>query len=347
MEEKMQDTADVSQMHFAEPMRGHPRWFIVVAPLFKNRWFIVGLVQGGMLERASPSSQCIDGTYRASDNSRFSDHGLQLQRWLRADRIIAASLFIMSMLALVACAHAPKDPEARAAYERTNDPAEPTNRKIFAGNQFVDHHAVQPVARGYENYVPSRVQKSIHNFADNLSQPGVAVNDILQGNVSRAWNTAQRFGLNTTIGGLGLFDVATDWDRPGHSADFGQTLGVWGVGSGPAVQLPLLGPSNVRDSVGKIVDFATKPTNYVPGGAVATVSMASTGLGAVDSRAQLLPTTDMLEKSSLDYYAATRSVAAQHRAALVSDGKQGLVVDPRNPTTPPVMFPEVSGAAEN
>jgi phospholipid-binding lipoprotein MlaA len=253
----------------------------------------------------------------------------------------------MSMLAMVACAHAPKDPEARTTYKRINDPGEPTNRKIFAGNQFVDHHAVQPVARGYEDHVPGRVRKSIHNFVDNLAQPNVAVNDFLQGNIHRAWNTTQRFGLNTTIGGLGLFDVATDWDRPGHSADFGQTLGVWGVGPGPAVQLPLLGPSNVRDSVGKIVDFATKPINYIPGGAVATVSMASSGLGVVDSRAQLLPTTDMLEQSSVDYYSATRSAAAQHRAALVSDGKEGLVVDHRSPAVSPIALPELSGAVEN
>src|SRR5258706_9595698 len=140
----------------------------------------------------------------------------------------------MSILALVACAPASRDPETQAAYERIHDPAEPANRRVFAANQFVDHHALQPVARGYEDYVPARVRRRIHNFVDNLAQPSVAVNDILQGNVTRAWNTTERFGLNTTIGGLGIFDVATDWDRPGHGADFGQTLGVWGIGPGPA-----------------------------------------------------------------------------------------------------------------
>jgi phospholipid-binding lipoprotein MlaA len=249
----------------------------------------------------------------------------------------------MSVLALVACAHAPANPEGRAEYRRINDPAEPTNRTIFAGNQFLDHHALQPVARGYQNHVPDSVRRSIHNFVDNLAQPSVAVNDILQGNIHRAWNTTQRFGLNTTIGGLGLFDVATDWDRPEHSADFGQTLGVWGIGPGPAVQLPLLGPSNVRDSFGKIVDFATKPTNYIPGGAVATASMASSGLGAVDSRAQLLPTTDILEHSSVDYYAALRSATAQRRTVLVAEGKEGLVVDHRSPPISPSLPPPSPG----
>jgi phospholipid-binding lipoprotein MlaA len=109
----------------------------------------------------------------------------------------------VSALALAACAHAPADPQARTEYERNNDPAEPTNRAIFAGNKFVDDHALQPIARGYEDYVPGRARKSIHNFVSNLSQPGIAVNDVLQGNFSRSWNTLQRFVINTTVGGGG------------------------------------------------------------------------------------------------------------------------------------------------
>jgi phospholipid-binding lipoprotein MlaA len=228
-------------------------------------------------------------------------------------------------LALAACAHPPAEATARAEYERNNDPAEPTNRVIFAGNKFVDDHALQPVARGYENHVPDRARKSIHNFVSNLGQPAIAVNDALQGNFGRSWNTIQRFAINTTVGGVGLFDVATDWNRPGHLADFGQTLGVWGVGPGPSVQLPLLGPSNVRDSVGKAVDLVTNPTNFVPGGAAATISSASGGAGFIDQRAGLLSTTDSLEHNSLDYYAALRSAAAQRRAALVAEGKAGAV----------------------
>jgi phospholipid-binding lipoprotein MlaA len=141
-----------------------------------------------------------------------------------AARTLASGIALAS--ALAACAHPPADATARAEYERNNDPAEPTNRVIFAGNKFVDDHALQPVARGYEEHVPGRVRKSLHNFVSNLSQPAIAVNDVLQGNFSRSWNTLQRFVINTTVGGAGLFDVATDWDRPGHLADFGQTLGV-------------------------------------------------------------------------------------------------------------------------
>ncbi len=242
-----------------------------------------------------------------------------------AGRTLAGGIALASALALAACAHPPAEPQARAEYERNNDPAEPTNRVIFAGNKFVDDNALQPVARGYEDYVPGRVRKSLHSFVSNLGQPAIAVNDVLQGNFSRSWNTLQRFVINTTVGGAGLFDVATDWDRPAHPADFGQTLGVWGVGPGPSVQLPLFGPSNVRDSVGKVIDLVSNPTNFIPGGAAATVSTATGGVGFIDGRAGLLSTTVPLEHNSLDYYAALRSAAAQRRAALVAEGKGGEV----------------------
>src|SRR5258708_7116980 len=222
-------------------------------------------------------------------------------------------LSVASVLFLAACAHAPADPEARAAYERANDPAEPTNRVIFSGNQWVDRNALQPVARAYQNHVPDPVRKTVHTFASNPKEPGILVTDPLQANFSRAWVPTQRFVINTTVGGAGFFDVAPDWDRPYHEADFGQTLGVWGAGPGPAVQLPIFGPSNVRDSIGKIVGFVANPLNFVPGGAG----------DAVDGRAEMLETTDTLEKTSLDYYASLRSMQAQRRAKVVKEGTTG------------------------
>jgi phospholipid-binding lipoprotein MlaA len=259
----------------------------------------------------------LDAAHQGQTHSSRARQGLPVPR--RAPLIYSA---IALSLTLAACAQVPTNSEARAEYERINDPAEPTNRAIFSANKFVDDHALQPVARGYEKNVPARVRKSIHNFVGNIGQPAVVVNDVLQGNIRRAWNTAQRFAINTTVGGLGLFDVATDWNRPGHSADFGQTLGVWGVGTGPSVQLPLFGPSNVRDSFGKLADVATNPTSLVLGGPVALVSG---GAGFIDGRVDMLRTTDSLEMLSVDYYAALRSAAAQRRAALVAEGKAGLV----------------------
>ena len=259
-------------------------------------------------------------------------------------RAAANATALASLLSLLACAQIPNDPEARAEYRQNNDPAEPTNRTVFAGNQFVDQNALQPVARGYQANVPGFVRRRIHNFVANLGEPSVAVNDLLQANFARAWNTTQRFAINTTVGGAGLFDVATGWERPAHSADFGQTLGVWGVGPGPAVQLPLFGPSNARDSVGKVVGLVTNPATLASGGAAAAIGAASGGLGIVDGRADLLGATDALQRSSLDYYATLRSVTAQRRAALVAEGKAGLVTGP----TPDVALssgtPPVAGA---
>ncbi len=257
-----------------------------------------------------------------STAAAFSAPRLTRASWGRRGRISAIlGMFAAGGGTLAACARAPADPEARAEYELTNDPAEPTNRKIFAANQFVDRNAIRPVARGYQSYVPAPVRGSLHNFVSNLGQPAVAVNDVLQGSFGRAWTTTQRFAVNTTVGGLGLFDVATGWNRPGHQADFGQTMGVWGVGPGPTVQLPLFGPSNVRDSFGTAVGLVTNPTTFIPGGAV--VGVSSAGVGVVDGRANLLGTTDSLEKTSLDYYATLRSLQAQKRAAFVAEGKAG------------------------
>jgi phospholipid-binding lipoprotein MlaA len=229
---------------------------------------------------------------------------------------------LAAMLVLGACAEVPTDPAARAAFDEANDPAEPTNRTVFAGNQWLDRNALQPVARTYKDNVPDGVRSSVHNFGQNLKQPFVMVNDVLQGNMSRAWSTTQRFVVNTTVGGAGLFDVASGWDLPPHDADFGQTLGVWGVEPGPSVQLPLLGPSNVRDTVGTAFGLLGDPVGYIPG--MQTVQLVSAGTDAVDGRARLLPVTDDLEKNSVDYYAALRSLHAQHRADFIEEGKAGM-----------------------
>lgn len=233
---------------------------------------------------------------------------------------------LATAVSLAACAHAPADPAERAEYDRANDPAEPTNRTVFAGNRFVDRNLLKPVATAYNDYVPERVRRSVHSFGSNLKEPGVLVNDLLQGNVSRAWNTTQRFAVNTTVGGVGLFDPATGWGLPHHDADLGQTFGVWGMGPGPSVQLPLFGPSNVRDTAGFAGGLLTNPFNLASGGAITVVSAVGTGTGVVDGRARLLGTTNDLEKNSLDYYATLRSISAQRRAALVDEGRAGKVV---------------------
>ena len=261
-----------------------------------------------------------------------------------ASRAIAArsapALVLGLLLLCSGCATSPSGPPSADETDSDNDPAEGVNRAIFKANLAADHAVVRPVAQAYAEHVPDLVQTGIHNVVQNLKEPAVALNDLLQGNVKHAWESARRLAVNTTVGAAGMVDVAAKWGLPPHKADFGQTLAVWGVGEGPFVELPLLGPSNPRDAVGTVVDLALNPLTFV-GGAPATIAGATTG-GAnfVDKRAEHLHDLDELERNSLDYYATLRSVYRQHREAEINAAKQpepeGRVdISFPNATTPP------------
>jgi phospholipid-binding lipoprotein MlaA len=236
-------------------------------------------------------------------------------------RVCSAVVFGL-VLCCGGCASAPHDATVADDADAEHDPAEPVNRAIFKVNVTADHAVMRPVAEAYTDHVPEGVQKGIHNVVQNLKEPAVAVNDALQGNVTQAWQSVQRLAINSTVGVAGIFDVATNLGLPPHKADFGQTLGVWGVGEGPFVELPLLGPSNARDTVGTVVDFALNPLTYVGGAPATYASVGTGGANAVDTRAQHLHDLDELERNSLDYYATLRSVYRQHRDAEISAAKQ-------------------------
>ena len=251
-----------------------------------------------------------------------------------------ACLAFLVLLACAGCATAPSDPEGRIAYDKANDPIEPTNRAIFDANQFVDHNALKPVAEAYVDTVPDGARRGLHNVLTNINGPRVGINDMLQGNFDRAWVTTQRFVVNTTVGGLGIFDVASDWDLPYHDADFGQTLGVWGLEDGPYLQLPLFGPSNPRDATGMVVDILMDPFTYVTGGPISYVCYARMAATVLDERSAHLADLDEIEKNSLDYYASLRSLYRQHRQDMVEQagGAPAKLDDgepPAEPDTPP------------
>ncbi|HEY3916392.1 MAG TPA: VacJ family lipoprotein [Stellaceae bacterium] len=212
------------------------------------------------------------------------------------------------------CATPPTDPGARAEFDTRNDPVEPANRNVFAADQALDKYALKPVAESYRDHVPVVVQHRLHDFLANLHDPVIEVNDLLQGNFSRGWITFQRFAVNTTVGGLGLFDVAEGWGLPIHNADYGETLAVWGVDDGPYLVLPVLGPSNVRDAVGTGLGFVLDPLAFVGGANALYAGYARGAANGIDDRADQLDTFDALEKSSIDFYAATRSAYRQHRS---------------------------------
>jgi len=235
---------------------------------------------------------------------------------------LRSAIVLGLVMCCAGCAAATRDATVTDDVDTERDPAEPVNRAIFKANVAADHAVIKPVAQAYSDHVPEGVQKGIHNVVQNLKEPAVAVNDALQGNVKHAWESVQRLAVNSTAGVGGIFDVAEKLGIPGHKSDFGQTLAVWGVGEGPFVELPLLGPSNARDAVGTVVDMAMNPLTFV-GGAPATYASVATGsANAVDTRAQHLKDLDELERNSLDYYATLRSVYRQHRDAEISAAKE-------------------------
>jgi len=237
-------------------------------------------------------------------------------------KIANATLVIAVSLSIAGCVSPPTDADADAPPPGVSDPIEPANRAIFDANRFVDRNVAKPVAEAYRDNLPDGVRHAIHNSLSNLGEPVIGLNDALQGNFGRALVAVQRFAVNTTVGGVGVFDVASDWDLRHHDADFGQTLGVWGIGEGPYVELPLLGPSDARDAVGTLIGFVVNPF-FLAGGSPA-VSFTEAGISAgkmLDTRTTYLGTLDALESTSVDYYATLRSVYIQHRQALVAEGK--------------------------
>jgi len=243
-----------------------------------------------------------------------------VQRWLFRSLVVA-----LLALSIGACATPPEDPEERAAYEQTNDPLEPLNRTIFDFNIFVDEYVLRPVAKAYE-YLPDLVRNSVRNFLRNLKSPVILANDIMQGEVERAGDTMGRFMFNTMVGG-GLFDPASDAGIPYHEEDFGQTLAVWGVESGPYLMLPILGPSTFRDTGGIVVDRFIDPITYWgenssrdwPEYAGAILGFTN----AIDMRSRNYRQVEDLQETSLDFYATVRSLYRQQRQSVIENSDAG------------------------
>ena len=202
-----------------------------------------------------------------------------------------------------------------------NDPYEATNRDIFAFNQRLDSAVALPVAKFYVRAVPEPARDGIHNVLTNLNEPVVFANDVLQGDIDWAGQTLGRFGVNTTLGLGGLIDVASKMGIPSHDNDFGITLGRWGVGEGPFLMLPLLGPAPPRDLTGKVVDIFLDPMTYVSYRSKLYYDMGIGLIGIIDLRAQNIGTLESIERTSVDYYATTRNLYLQYRKAAVNRGK--------------------------
>ena len=190
-------------------------------------------------------------------------------------RAVTAGAALVALAALVAgCAPKPTTPEGVADYNERNDPLEPTNRRLFAVNEALDHNVLHPVASGYKDVTPAPVRSHVHNVLSNLGNPAQFTNDVLQGKPRKAGNTFMRLVLNTTVGVGGVFDVATGLGFPDHDTDFGLTLAIWGVPNGPFLFLPVLGPSSPRDGAGYGINTTLDPLTWLSFGGSATLGYA-------------------------------------------------------------------------
>lgn len=211
-----------------------------------------------------------------------------------------------------------------------NDPLEPLNRSIFWINEVIDIFFLERLAAMYNGVVPELVRERVGYVLRNLSEPIVFANNLLQGDIEDAGDTLGRFVVNSTFGLAGIFDVSTDWGLPYKKEDFGMTLASWGVEPGPYLVLPILGPSNVRDTVGRIGDYAFDPINWW---AYTTdhelYSNIRTGVQVLDAKADILEILEDLRRNSIDYYASIRSWYFERRKSLTSKAKGLPLESPR------------------
>lgn len=214
------------------------------------------------------------------------------------------------------------------------DPFEVYNRHMFEFNDSVDRSLFKPIAQIYEASLPEVVRDCIGNAFANLGEVPTALNNLLQGKPAEAASDICRFAINSTIGLLGCFDVAAKMNLPRNNEDFGQTLGRWGLLPGPYFVLPFLGPSTIRDSLGRVVDMGvTDPVGYVEH---VRTRNTLTATRVVDTRASLLQAEKLVDAAALDKYQFIRDGYLQRRRNLVYDGNPPRLRDPEDdePDTP-------------
>jgi phospholipid-binding lipoprotein MlaA len=205
--------------------------------------------------------------------------------------------------------------------QQENDPWEGFNRAMFSFNDGLDRAVIKPVTQGYRYVTPEIAQTGVNNFFENLKDVRTLFNNLLQGKVHNALEDFVRITYNTTFGLGGLIDVATPFGMAKNNEDFGQTLGYWGMSSGPYVVLPLFGPSTVRDTVGMVPDWHLNPVNYVDDRATRNSLRA---LNLIDTRSQLLDAERII---SGDRYIFIRDAYLQRREYLINDGVMDVRYD--------------------
>lgn len=224
-------------------------------------------------------------------------------------RGVMKALAVVVLVLVTGCATGP--------YANPKDPLEPMNRSISDFNDTLDDNVLKPVATGYRDYTPDLIQTGVRNVFNNLSDISATVNNGLQLKGRQTASSFMRVVVNTTFGIYGIFDVATAIKLERYPEDFGQTLGFWGVRSGPYVVLPLLGPSTVRDTAGLPIDLSLDPVSNVSDSTLRTEAQV---LRIIDKRSNYLAAGNMLNEASIDKYAFLRDAYLQRRRSLIYDG---------------------------
>jgi phospholipid-binding lipoprotein MlaA len=242
---------------------------------------------------------------------------------MRRQLLAVAAAAAVSLVA--ACATLPEDPEERAEAEAVNDPLEPTNRAVYDFNVYLDQNVAEPVAEAYRDAMPDWVRLAIHNLLANLQEPYTAGNDLLQGNPGAAADALGRFFINSTFGLLGTQDVVAETGgAKRHKTDLGITFAVWGAEEGPYLMLPFFGPSNLRDGAGRAADFFADPTGAVIASqGLGVINNVTMGVDILDTRTEHLDTLKEIRRTSIDEYAAIRSLYRQFRTAAIQAAENG------------------------
>lgn len=248
----------------------------------------------------------------------------------------------ISILALALALTAP----SVAFAQDGGDPWEGFNRDLYAVHDSVDRAVLEPVARGYRTVTPGPVRQGVLNFLRNLRGPVIFANDLLQGEVGRGGVTAARFAVNTTVGVVGLFDPASGMGLERHDEDFGQTLAVWGVDEGPYIFVPLMGPSNVRDATGRIVDTVFDPLTWARGDDINAWRAGRTVITGVAAREQVIEAVDDLQ-NSVDPYTSIRSSYNLLRESAIQNGRSDVQDLPDFDDIPESTGPAASESGEN
>ncbi len=234
--------------------------------------------------------------------------GMRTMRWLAIAALVAVTGLATG------CATTRQAGDANAG-DRA-DPIESVNRVVYRFNDTVDKAVFKPIAQGYKYVLPTQLRYCVSNAFGNIADVPTSLNNFLQGKFREGGSDLCRVAINSTVGFVGCFDIASRWGFEKHNEDFGQTLGRWGVPSGPYVVLPLLGPSTLRDSLALLVDSQADPVRYIN---VPPRNIAY-GVRVVDRRAQLLDTSNLLEDAALDPYVFIRDAYLTRRQSLVDDG---------------------------